>query len=128
MTRFRSGRMTIVLSDLTLRELENAPPGVKEALSAIPEPHRDYITLGDEARALSERYIREGGISERFRLDAQHIAMATISRSDVLVSWNFKHIVNLRRIRLYNAVNLRNGYPVLEIRSPREVLHDEEEV
>ncbi len=46
--------------------------------------------------------------------------------SDVLVSWNFRHIVNLARIRGYNSVNLRQGYPVLEIRSPLEVFFDEE--
>ncbi|GMR24207.1 MAG: hypothetical protein BMS9Abin37_2725 [Acidobacteriota bacterium] len=59
------------------------------------------------------------------RADAQHIAMATVARADVLVSWNFKHIVNLHRIQGYNSVNLRRGYPILEIRAPREVLLDE---
>jgi hypothetical protein len=77
---------------------------------------------------LAKSYIDEGGISGRFLLDAQHIAMATICKADVLVSWNFRHIVNLRRIRLYNAVNLKNGYQMIEIRSPREVLHHEERV
>lgn len=57
--------------------------------------------------------------------DAQHIAIATVARVDVLVSWNFKHIVNLQRIRGYNSVNLRKGYPLLEIRTPRELLTDE---
>ncbi|MBA5941756.1 MAG: hypothetical protein H0M93_00225, partial [Methanophagales archaeon] len=54
-------------------------------------------------------------------VDAQHIAIATVSRVDILVSWNFRHIVNLTKIRLYNSVNLKYGYPLLEIRSPREV-------
>jgi len=60
-------------------------------------------------------------------VDAQHIAIATISRVEVLVSWNFRHIVNLPRIRGYNAVNLRGGYPLLEIRTPQEVIRYEEE-
>ena len=59
------------------------------------------------------------------RVDAQHIAIATVARVDVLVSWNFKHIVNLQRIRGYHSVNIRKGYPILEIRSPREVLANE---
>jgi len=59
------------------------------------------------------------------RADAQHIAIATVYRADVLVSWNFKHIVNLQRIHGYNSVNLRKGYPMIEIRTPREVLSDE---
>ena len=66
-----------------------------------------------------------GAIAARMRADALHIAVATVARVDVLVSWNFKHIVNLRRIHAYNAVNLKRGYPLLEIRTPREVLDDE---
>ena len=62
------------------------------------------------------------------RSDALHVALATIGRVEVLVSWNFKHIVNLGRIRLFNAVNLEQGYGLIEIRTPREVLADEEVV
>ena len=62
--------------------------------------------------------------SLKYLLDAQHIAMATLARVDVMVSWNFKHIVNLNRIRLYNSVNLKLGYPMIDIRSPREVLDE----
>lgn len=59
------------------------------------------------------------------RADAPHIALATVGRADVLVSWNFKHIVNLQRIHGYNSVNLRKGHQMIEIRTPREVLSDE---
>ena len=52
--------------------------------------------------------------------DCFHIAIATIQKADLLVSWNFKHIVNIERIHGYNAVNLKNGYHTLEIRNPRE--------
>ena len=58
--------------------------------------------------------------------DAQHIAIASVERVDVLVSWNFQQIVNLNSIRAFNAVNLKLGYPILEIRSPREVLYEKE--
>ena len=76
----------------------------------------------EEARELAEQYIRAGVIGAAKRVDAQHIAAATVHRVDVLVSWNFKHIVNLDRIQGYNSVNLRSGYPLLEIRTPQEVL------
>ena len=59
-------------------------------------------------------------------MDAQHIALASVVRADVLVSWNFKHIVNLNRIRLYNSVNMKLGYPLIDIRSPREVLNEKD--
>jgi len=54
--------------------------------------------------------------------NALHIAIATINQVSVLASWNFKHIVNLDRIRMYNSVNLKNGFSILEIRTPREIL------
>ena len=81
--------------------------------------------LSDEAIALAEAYIREGAAQETNRADALHIALATVNRVDVVASWNFKHIVKLSRIRAYNAVNLKLGYPALEIRSPLEVYYEE---
>jgi len=54
--------------------------------------------------------------------DCQHIAMATINKVDILASWNFKHIVNINRIRGYNGVDLKKGYATLEIRNPRELI------
>jgi len=62
------------------------------------------------------------------RADALHVPLATVSGSDVLVSWNFKHLVNLGRIRLFNAVNLEMGYHSIEIRSPKEVLPNAQDV
>ena len=56
--------------------------------------------------------------------DAVHIAMSTVNKIDVLVSWNFKHIVNLNRIHLFNSVNIKEGYNLLEIRSPMELLNE----
>ena len=67
----------------------------------------------------------EGVITRKSRVDAQHIAIATMNHVDVLVSWNFKHIVNLDRIHGYNSVNLKLGYPMIEIRTPTEVLNYE---
>ena len=82
--------------------------------------------MDQEARNLAASYIEEQVVTEKFLLDAQHIAMASIHRVTVLVSWNFKHIVNLRRIHLYNAINLKYSYPMIEIRSPREVIDETE--
>jgi hypothetical protein len=73
---------------------------------------------------LAQYYIKDGAVTEKYLVDAQHIAIATVYRVDVLVSWNFSHIVNLTRIRHYNSVNLKYGYLLLEIRSPREVLYE----
>lgn len=122
---FEQGLNTAVISDITLRELEDAPAKVRELAKRIPEENREYVSLGEEAKRLALCYIEEGVVSKKYLIDAQHIAVATIERVDVLVSWNFKQIVNLGKIRLYNGVNLKRGYPLLEIRSPKEVLHEE---
>lgn len=122
LNRFIVGYDTIVLSELTSKELRNAPEMVRAVLQDVPDLHLERIEFTPEAHQLAEAYILAGVIGPAMRVDAQHLATATVHRVDVLVSWNFKHIVNLNRIHGYNSVNLRNGYPVLEIRSPREVL------
>lgn len=122
MERFFQGDIVLVMSTLTVQELAAAPDEVRRHLASVPEAHIQTLQLDAEAKELAEAYISEGVISPRMRGDAQHIAIATVARVDVLVSWNFKHIVNLSRIHGYNSVNLRRGYPTLEIRAPREVL------
>jgi len=124
MEEFKLGLKVVVISDLTLKELEGAPPNVRSLVEQIPEEHKEYVTLNDEARELALHYIGDGAISEACLVDAQHIAIATVNKVDVLVSWNFTHIVNLTKIRLYNSVNLKYGYPLLEVRSPREVIYE----
>jgi hypothetical protein len=74
---------------------------------------------------LTDAYVREGAMGAAMRAEALHIALATVARVEVLVSWNFKHIVSLKRIHAYNAVNLKGGYPLLEIRTPTEVPGDD---
>jgi propanediol dehydratase large subunit len=125
MERFVRGELVLVVSALTVQELAGAPDKVRRRLASVPEAHIETLQLDAEARELAEAYIAEGVITAKMRADAQHIAIATVGRVDVLVSWNFKHIVNLHRIHGYNSVNLRRGYPTLEIRAPREVLPDD---
>lgn len=122
---FQIGEKILALSELTVRELETAPARVRAVLASVPSPHVEAIPLSIEAEELAAAYIADGVIGVRMRADALHIALGTVARVDVLVSWNFKHIVNLTRIHAYNAVNLKRGYPLLEIRTPREVLDDE---
>lgn len=124
--RFRAGLDILVLSDLTLAELGGAPPPVREVLQTIPRGTLEEVTFDEEAAELANEYLASGVIGAPHLEDARHIATATVQRVDILVSWNFKHIVNLDRIRGYNSINLRLGYNLLEIRSPQEVLRYEE--
>lgn len=119
---FRRGELTMVISTLTLAELQLAPVVVREVLEDVPKAHTERLEMTDEAAALAQDYIDAGVIGPANIADAQHIAVATVNRVSLLVSWNFKHIVNLQRIQAYNSVNLRQGYPLLEIRTPMEVI------
>ncbi|MDI6756246.1 MAG: PIN domain protein [Thermodesulfobacteriota bacterium] len=126
MEEFHSGASIAVVSDITRSELEGAPDKVKQALASLPLDSLENVSLSGEAENLAQDYIGSKVITKKHLADAQHIAIATVERVDVLVSWNFQQIVNLNRIHAFNAVNLRLGHPLLEIRSPREVLHEKE--
>ena len=119
---FKSGKRIAVISDITLDELSDAPEQVQENFRKIPEDNLEILISDLESEKLADLYVVEGAVSRKFYEDALHIAISTINQVNVLASWNFKHIVNLDRIRLYNAVNLKNGYTMLEIRNPREIL------
>lgn len=124
--RFRGESDILVLSDLTLAELQAAPDRVRGVLETVPTHVIEQVVFNEDASDLAEHYIASGIIGAANLADAQHIATATVSRVNVLVSWNFKHIVNLERIRGYNSVNLRLGHPLLEIRTPQEILTHED--
>ena len=126
---FKNGRMIAVVSDITIDELSGAPDQVKENFETIPEEFLEVLASDSESNDLAKMYLEEGVITKKYFEDALHIAIATIYQVNVLASWNFQHIVNLDKIRLYNSVNLKNGYAMIEIRTPREILktgNDEE--
>lgn len=122
----RRGLRIAVISDLTRREIEKAPESVKKVLLSVPDANMENVFLTTESETLAKNYINEGVVSVKHIVDAQHIAIASVERVDVLVSWNFQQIVNLSRIHAFNAVNLKLGYPILEIRSPREIVYEKE--
>ena len=121
---FKKGLKIAVVSDLTRRELEGAPDSVKKRLLDLPNENIENVTLTEEAESLAQNYIDDRVVGKKHIIDAQHIAISSIERVDVLVSCNFQQIVNLNRIHAFNAVNLKLGYPILEIRSPREILYE----
>ena len=123
---FRQGLRIAVVSDLTRREIEKAPESVKKILLSLPDANIENVTLTPESEILAQYYVDEGVVAAKHIVDAHHIAIASVERVDVLVSWNFQQIVNLSRIHAFNAVNLKLGYPILEIRSPREIVYEKE--
>ena len=124
--RFENNEITFVVSDLIDLELIEAPKKVRELLYKFSADKFERVELTNEAVILADTYIAEKVVGKTSLEDCRHIAIATINKVDVLASWNFKHIVNLDRIKGYNSVNYRLGYPMIEIRSPKDLIHYED--
>jgi hypothetical protein len=125
--KVKLGEIICVYSDLTVTELKNAPVKVQEYFLSLPKEYMELKEVTEEAYLLAENYLAEKVVGPTSADDCRHIATATINKVDFLVSWNFKHIVNVFRIRGDNSVNLRSGYLQLDIRSPKEIVYNEDE-
>lgn len=119
--RVAKGELKIAYSEITNDELSNAPDRVRNYLKGLSSKQKEFVEITQEAVNLADTYIREKVVGKTSRADCIHIALATIHKVDILVNWNFKHIVNINRIRGYNSVNLRLGHQTLEIRTPKEI-------
>ncbi len=104
-----------------MTNLPTPPDRVRNYLKGLGPKQKEFVEITQEAVNLADTYIREKVVGKTSRADCIHIALATIHKVDILVSWNFKHIVNINKIRGYNSVNLRLGYQTLEIRTPKEI-------
>ncbi|MDX2190207.1 MAG: PIN domain protein [Bacteroidota bacterium] len=124
--KVKLGQITCVYSDLSVTELVNAPERVRNFFAQLPQQHLEFVKVTKEAFELADIYLAEKVVGRTSADDCRHIATATINKVDYLVSWNFKHIVNVFRIRGYNSINLRNGYIQLDIRSPKEIVNNED--
>ena len=120
------GQIICVYSDLTETELLNAPEKVKAYFKKLPKENLERVIVNDEIVLLASNYIDQKVVGKTSFDDCVHIATATINKVDILVSWNFKHIVNVYRIRSYNSINIRLNYQLLEIRSPIEIIEYED--
>jgi predicted nucleic acid-binding protein len=125
--RLKNNEFTLLFSTVTQDELENAPNNVKELVKSIKTKFTEFLDTTDEAVELATEYISEKVVGQTSFADCLHIALATINRADFLISWNFRHIVNVQRIQGYNSINIKKGYRQLEIRSPREFEKYEED-
>ncbi len=121
----RNGAYNLCVSEVVHQELSVAPEKVNELFQEFL-PVAQLLDIGSDALALQQAYIAEGILTEKWYDDALHVALATIAECNIIVSWNFKHIVNCRKIPLFNAVNVLKGYRQIAIYSPLEVINYEE--
>ncbi len=120
------GEFKLIISDLTQNELIKAPDNVRNLIMDLNIMDVEVIKISNEEINLAKSYVSENVVGKTSFDDCIHIAAATINNVDLLVSWNFKHIVNVMRIRGYNAVNIKNGYKTIDIRSPKDLIYYED--
>lgn len=125
--RIQKQEFILLFSTVTQDELENAPIRVQKLVRQLSAELTEFIDLTVEAIELANQYVAEKVVGQTSYADCLHIALATIHRADFLISWNFKHIVNVQRIMGYNSINIKNGYKQLEIRSPRDFMTYEDD-
>ncbi len=113
----QSGRIVLLVSDLVVAELDRAPARIQDLLQGLlPASERVVITAA--MRDLQVAYLAAGVVGSRYADDALHVAAATVVRAQTLVSWNFRHLVDPRRARRYNGVNIGRGYGLVTIVTP----------
>jgi len=117
--RVIDGAIILVISDLVLIELDSAPIRIRKILDNFPSDSLEFVTISSETERLCESYLNANVVGPSSRGDAYHIAIATVNRVDLVVSWNFKHIVHFEKVRRFNAVNLLQGYQQIDIRAPK---------
>ncbi len=116
----KAGKFLLIVSNLLENEILDAPVPVRKLVASLTKAEKAIHNR--EAEELARKYIEANVVGKTSIEDCRHIALAVICKADILVSWNFRHIVNVERINGYNSVNLLFGYKVLDIRTPKEVL------
>ncbi len=113
----------IYISSEVIREISRAPePRRSELEGLVRESNPLLLEVDIETEELAERYVKESIIPVKYRSDAIHIAVAVINGIEVIISWNFEHIVKLKTRLMVNGVNRLSGYHEIEICSPEEVV------
>ncbi len=121
----KQGKFSLLTSELVRDEIRTAPEKVKQ-LFEESLVYAEVVEISAEALKLQKAYLNASILTEKYSTDALHVALATVCNASFIVSWNFKHIVNFRKMHMYNVVNKNNGFEEIDIYSPLEVIEDED--
>ncbi len=121
------GKIEIVVSALVEDEIADAPHDVRDLHESVLA-YAETVAPSRDAILLQQAYLDAGVVGPKWADDALHVATATVSECDMIVSWNFRHIVHYDKKRKYNAVSILRGYKPIDILTPAEVIEYEEEV
>jgi predicted nucleic acid-binding protein len=118
-----AGQVIALVSETLAAELVRAPEHVQDLLSRTIQARSERLILTSEAIALRDAYLKGEVVTQKYADDALHVAQATLARADVIVSWNFRHLVNPSRIREFNGINLSQGYGLIIVMTPAELVN-----
>ena len=118
----RGGRFILIASSAILQELSKAPDNIKNLIASVPGEYLETPETTQEVRNLRDAYLAAKIVGKQSIVDAEHIAAASVFGADLIVSWNFKHIVHFDKIPRFQGVNLTLGYRPIPIYSPKEVV------
>ncbi|PSL24488.1 PIN domain-containing protein [Chitinophaga ginsengisoli] len=126
---FKAGRKQMIYSDLVYKEIQQGGytrDHLLRKFHEVPEDHRIGYKQNEEVLSLARKYLQKNILTEKSQKDAIHVALGTIFKVDVIASWNFRHIVNKRKIKLYNETNIELGYQSIEIKTPEYILNQKQ--
>ncbi len=121
----KNGYFLPCISTVVHKEIEKAPQKVIDFFLELL-PICEVLDITEDCLVLRDEYLKNNIVTPKYTDDALHVATASVSKCDIIVSWNFKHIVHFDKIALYNAINRINGYKDIFINSPSEVIDYEE--
>jgi len=117
----RRGEYVLLVCEETIREILEAPESVRAFWEDLPDAVLEHVPVNEEVRELADAYLQAGVLERASASDALHVAAASVAGAELILSWNFKRIVNFDRIKGFNGVNVMNGYPLMTILCPLEV-------
>lgn len=120
---FEIGYYRPVISEIVAAEIARAPVEVIEKYAELLDCNPEFAEVTAEVEELAAVYQEKKILSPNFSNDALHVALAAVVEVDALASWNFRHVVHMDKVRLFNAVNLERGYKPIHICSPREITY-----
>lgn len=122
----KKGDYDIFVSQVVLKELNDCKDSRKRELFSkhLHEINFNLVEVTEDTIALAEKFIDFGILKQKSLDDCQHIAAAILNDCDIIISWNFKHIVNVKTIRGIKVITTMQGRKDLLIYPPTALLED----
>ncbi|MCM1386605.1 MAG: PIN domain-containing protein [Bacillus sp. (in: Bacteria)] len=124
----KQGRYEVYISDIVVYEINKCSSEKKEVLlDYLEQIEYNIIDTDEDTVSLAEKFIHFGFLKRKSYDDCRHIAAAILAGCDFIISWNFKHIVNVKTIKGIKVITTLEGYKDLMIYPPSALVEEEDE-